>query len=151
MALAYLFPGQGAQKPGMGQALFEAFSESRQVFEQASEILSFDLAKLCFEGPADKLTSTDIAQPAILATSVATLRALQAKGLPEPAVCLGHSLGEYSACVAAGALDFETALRLVRKRGLFMREAGQSVGGAMAAGVVGAAGVAGGSPGADAG
>jgi len=133
MSLAFLFPGQGAQRPGMGQTLHASFPESCAVYEEAADILSFDLAELCFRGPADKLTSTDIAQPAILATSVAALRALQARGLPAPRVCLGHSLGEYTALVAAGALTFAEGLRLVRKRGLFMREAGQRVGGAMAA------------------
>ncbi len=137
MSLAYAFPGQGAQKPGMGQSLCEAFPESLAVFEEASEILSFDLKTLCFEGPADKLTSTDIAQPAILTTSIATLRALEARGLPAPSVALGHSLGEFSALVAAGAMDFAVALRLVRRRGLLMREAGREAGGAMAA-VIGA-------------
>jgi [acyl-carrier-protein] S-malonyltransferase len=133
MTLAYAFPGQGAQKPGMGVSVIEAFPESRAVFEEASEVLSFDLARLCAEGPAEKLTQTDVAQPAILTNSIATLRALQARGLPEPAVTLGHSLGEFSALVAAGALPFADALRLVRRRGLLMREAGREAGGAMAA------------------
>lgn len=133
MSIAYLFPGQGAQSPGMGRLLCERFTESQAVFEEAAEVLAFDIQRLCFEGPADKLTSTDIAQPAILVTSVACMRAMQARGLPEPSVALGHSLGEFTALVAAGALEFADALRLVRKRGLLMREAGQAVGGAMAA------------------
>jgi [acyl-carrier-protein] S-malonyltransferase len=137
MGIAYAFPGQGAQKPGMGRSLFEAFPESRAIFERASEVLSFDLTRLCFDGPAEELTSTDIAQPAILTTSVAALEALRARGLPPPTVALGHSLGEYSALVAVGAITFEEALRLVRRRGLYMRQAAQEVGGAMAA-VVGA-------------
>lgn len=137
MHLAFMFPGQGAQKPGMGQALYDAFPEARTVFERANEVLSFDLASLCFAGPAEKLTSTDIAQPAILTVSIATLHVLQAHGLPAPTVALGHSLGEYSALVAAGSFSFETALLLVRKRGLFMREAGAQMGGGMAA-VIGA-------------
>jgi len=137
VSLAYAFPGQGAQKPGMGQSLCETFPESLAVFEEASEILAFDLKTLCFEGPADKLTSTDITQPAILTTSIATLRALEARGAPAPSVALGHSLGEFSALVAAGSLEFPVALRLVRRRGLLMREAGRETGGAMAA-VIGA-------------
>jgi len=137
MSLAFLFPGQGAQKPGMGRTLYAAFPESRAVYDEAAEVLAFDLAALCFEGPADKLTSTDIAQPAILTTSIAALRALEVRDLPAPSLCLGHSLGEYTALIAAGALTFAEGLRLVRKRGLYMREAGQRVGGAMAA-VIGA-------------
>lgn len=133
MSLALGFPGQGAQKPGMGVSLIEAFPEARAVFEEAGDVLGFDLARLCAEGPADKLTSTDVAQPAILTTSIATLRALEARGLPPASVALGHSLGEFSALVAAGALAFADALRLVRKRGLLMREAGSQAGGAMAA------------------
>ncbi len=133
MTLAYAFPGQGAQKPGMGVSISEAFPESRAVFEEAGDVLSFDLARLCAEGPADKLTQTDVAQPAILTNSIAVLRALEARGLPQPSVTLGHSLGEFSALVAAGALRFADALRLVRRRGLLMREAGRDVGGAMAA------------------
>lgn len=133
MRLAYMFPGQGAQKPGMGRALYDAFPEARAVFAEACDALSFDIAALCFDGPAEKLTSTDVAQPAILTVSVAALRVLQAHGLPGPSVCLGHSLGEYTALVAADALDFGTALMLVRRRGLYMREAGAATGGGMAA------------------
>jgi [acyl-carrier-protein] S-malonyltransferase len=133
VSLAYAFPGQGAQKPGMGVSLAEAFPEARAVFDEACDVLSFDLARLCAEGPAEKLTQTDVAQPAILTTSIATLRALEARGLPKASVALGHSLGEFSALVAAGALEFADALRLVRRRGLLMREAGRDRGGAMAA------------------
>src|SRR5689334_12386162 len=101
---AFVFPGQGSQKVGMGQALYDAFPEARAVFGEVDEALGYPLSKLCFDGPESELTLTANAQPAILATSVAALRALQARSPVRPIAVAGHSLGEYSALVAAGAL-----------------------------------------------
>lgn len=130
--LAFLFPGQGSQSPGMGKALAEAHSCARQVFEEADQVLGFPLSLLCFEGPEDDLRLTENTQPAILTVSVAALAVLKEKGL-EPAYVAGHSLGEYSALVAAGALRFADALALVRRRGRYMQEAVPDGVGAMAA------------------
>jgi [acyl-carrier-protein] S-malonyltransferase len=132
-----LFPGQGSQAVGMGADLAAAFPLARATFERADEVLGMRLSRLCFEGPLAALTETRNAQPALVAHSVAVLRVLAAHGV-EPAIAAGHSLGEYSALVAAGALDFETALALVRRRGELMFESGIRVPGTMAA-VVGVA------------
>lgn len=132
MKLAFLFPGQGAQDVGMGRDLFEAFAESRAVFEEANEALGFDLARLCFEGPEADLQLTANTQPAILTTSVAALRAVEARGL-RPTFVAGHSLGEYSALVAASVLPLADAVVAVRQRGQFMQEAVPVGEGAMAA------------------
>lgn len=132
MSVAWLFPGQGSQKVGMGRALFEAIPESRAVFEEADEALGFALSRLCFEGPEDQLQLTANTQPAILATSVAAGRALLARGI-RPDWVAGHSLGEYSALVAAGALELREALPLVRFRAQSMQEAVPEGVGAMAA------------------
>ncbi len=130
--MAFVFPGQGAQAPGMGRELAEQFPAAREVFERADAVLGFPLSKLCFDGPAEELQLTANAQPAILAVSVAATRVLAGKGI-RPDYVAGHSLGEYSALVAAGALELADALRLVRKRGEYMQEAVPVGQGAMAA------------------
>src|SRR3954464_11157223 len=121
--IAFLFPGQGSQKVGMGQALAQRYPEAKAVFDEADATLGFSLSKLCFEGPVEELTLTANAQPAILATSIAALRALQARTDLPPGVVAGVSLGEYSALVAAGALRLADAVRVVNLRGKFMQEA----------------------------
>jgi [acyl-carrier-protein] S-malonyltransferase len=133
--LALLFPGQGSQRVGMARDACEASAAARAVFEVAERALALPLARLCFEGPEDALVATEVQQPAILAASVALLRALEERaGGPLPAAYLGgHSLGEYTALVAAGALALEDALRLVRARGAYMQEAVPAGAGAMAA------------------
>jgi [acyl-carrier-protein] S-malonyltransferase len=127
-----LFPGQGSQAVGMGADLAEAFPEAREVFRSADAVLGYDLSGLCFRGPFETLTETRHAQPALLAHSVAAWRVLESHGV-SPAIVAGHSLGEYSALVAAGALDFESALRIVRRRGELMFESGVGEPGTMAA------------------
>jgi [acyl-carrier-protein] S-malonyltransferase len=130
--LAFLFPGQGSQYPGMGKQLAAQFASARAVFDEADEALGFALSSLCFEGPDDELKLTANQQPALLTVSVAALRVLEEQGI-RPAVVAGHSLGEYSALVAAGSLQFSDAVRLVRKRGQYMQEAVPAGVGAMAA------------------
>jgi [acyl-carrier-protein] S-malonyltransferase len=132
VSLAFVFPGQGSQKAGMGRALAEAFPEAAAAFEEADRTLGQPLSKLCFEGPDDDLQLTANAQPAILAVSVAAARCLAARGVT-PDWVAGHSLGEYSALVAAGALDLAPALATVRRRGEYMQEAVPVGEGAMAA------------------
>ena len=131
--LAFLFPGQGSQKVGMGRALHEAEPAARAVFAEADAALGTSLSRLCFEGPEEQLTLTANAQPAILTVSIAALRVLEARTSFRPGVVAGHSLGEYSALVAAGALRFADAVRLVHLRGKFMQEAVPPGVGAMAA------------------
>ena len=121
--IAFLFPGQGSQHAGMGKDLAENFPLARQVFEEANDALGIDLAALCFKGPEEDLKLTANTQPAILTTSVAALRVLQNETGIAPHYAAGHSLGEYSALVCAGALDFADAVRIVRQRGTFMQEA----------------------------
>jgi [acyl-carrier-protein] S-malonyltransferase len=133
MSLAYVFPGQGSQSAGMGRELAERFPSARAVFEEADEALGFALSRLCFDGPAEDLQLTENTQPAILTVSVAALRAAESVGLPRPSFVAGHSLGEYSALVAAGALSLSDAVRTVRKRGQYMQEAVPVGAGAMAA------------------
>jgi [acyl-carrier-protein] S-malonyltransferase len=128
-----LFPGQGSQSPGMGKDLAEKFQVAREVFEEADDALGFSISRLCFEGPAEDLQLTENTQPSILAVSVAAFRALESTGAPAPAFVAGHSLGEYSALVAAGVLDLSDALRTVRARGRYMQEAVPVGAGAMAA------------------
>jgi [acyl-carrier-protein] S-malonyltransferase len=130
--LAFCFPGQGSQAVGMGRAFHDASPAARAVFEEASDTLGFDVAKLCFEGPESELQLTANTQPTVLTVSVAGARLLAERGLA-PAVVGGHSLGEYSALVAAGALAFADAVRVVRLRGEFMQEAVPVGTGAMAA------------------
>lgn len=131
---AWVFPGQGSQAVGMGQDLAERFPPAAELYQQADALLGFPLSRLCFEGPESELTRTENAQPALLTTSVAVLLALGCRldeggflerpaDLPAPFVVAGHSLGEYTALVAAGALSFPDALRLVRERGRLMGEA----------------------------
>lgn len=130
--IAFVFPGQGSQQVGMGKALAERYPVCRETFDEADEALGEPLSRLCFEGPADELTLTANTQPAVLAVSVAVYRLLASQGV-RPALLAGHSLGEYSAHVAAGTLAFPDALRTVRRRGLYMQEAVPVGDGAMAA------------------
>jgi [acyl-carrier-protein] S-malonyltransferase len=130
--IAFIFPGQASQYPGMGRELFEKHESARKIFEEADRVLGFSLSQLCFEGPDDELKLTQNTQPAILAVSVAAYVVLAARGI-QPDYVAGHSLGEYSALVAAGALGLPEALRLVRNRGRYMQEAIPVGQGAMAA------------------
>ena len=130
--LAYLFPGQASQYSGMGRDLAENFPESHAIFDEADSTLGFSVSKLSFAGSEDDLKLTENTQPAIFAVSIAALRAIEKRGIV-PDFVAGHSLGEYSALVAAGALDFATGIKLLRKRGEFMQEAVPKGEGAMAA------------------
>lgn len=126
------FPGQGAQAVGMGRALSERFEAARLAFEEADDALGYALSRVCFEGPAERLTQTDVCQPALVATSIAAWRVASDTGL-RPDLVMGHSLGEYSALVAAGSMGYAEALGLVAERGAAMRAAGRAAPGAMAA------------------
>jgi [acyl-carrier-protein] S-malonyltransferase len=134
---AYVFPGQGSQKVGMGQDLVEAFPEARQIFEKADKTLGISLTKLCFEGPEEQLRQTQNAQPALLTMSLATYEAAKARVESarriKPEFLAGHSLGEYTALAVAGVIDYPSAMFLARERGRLMAEAGQRTPGAMAA------------------
>ena len=131
--IAFLFPGQGSQHAGMGKDLADNFPVARQLFEEANDALGFNLASLCFAGPEEDLKLTANTQPAILTTSVAALRVIETETGLSPGCAAGHSLGEYSALVCAGALSFADAVRVVRQRGTFMQEAVPVGTGAMAA------------------
>jgi [acyl-carrier-protein] S-malonyltransferase len=130
--IAFLFPGQGSQAVGMGKELSDNYAVARRTFEEANEALGYKLSQVCFEGPEEKLKLTEITQPAILTVSIAAWRVLQEKGA-QPDFVAGHSLGEYSANVAAGTLTFADAVRTVRNRGKYMQEAVPVGVGAMAA------------------
>ncbi len=130
--IAFIFPGQGSQYPGMGKEIAESFSESMDIFKQADQRLGYSLSELCFEGPEDKLKITYFTQPALLTTSIAILEAFKKSGII-PDYVAGHSLGEYSALVAAEAISFSDAVWLVEKRGQFMAEAVPPGEGTMAA------------------
>lgn len=131
--IGFVFPGQGSQYAGMGKDLADNFSVAKQLFEEANDSLGFDLAALCFEGPEEELKLTANTQPAILTVSLAALRVIEQETGLVPAYAAGHSLGEYSALVCAGALSFAAAVRIVRQRGAFMQEAVPVGAGAMAA------------------
>lgn len=120
--IGFVFPGQGSQSVGMGKALYEAEPRLKQVYEEASSELGYDVAALCFEGPAETLNLTEYTQPALLVSSVAALRAFEPAGI-KPIAVAGHSLGEYSALVAAGGMNFREAVSIVQKRGRYMAEA----------------------------
>lgn len=133
---AYVFPGQGSQQVGMGADLYQTSSSAREVFDETDAILGFPLSRLCFEGPEEELTKTHNVQPAVLATSIACLRTAQHTNnndLPSPSLIAGHSLGEYTALVAANVLSLGDAVSLVRERGRLMHEAGQKNPGGMLA------------------
>lgn len=136
MKVAYIFPGQGSQRVGMGRDLYDNFNSAKAVFDQADQVLGFPLSRLCFEGPEDELSQSINAQPALVMVSYACLKAASEVGgdkLPLPAFVAGHSLGEYTALVAAGVLDFATVIYLVRERGRLMYEAGLKKPGGMVA------------------
>jgi [acyl-carrier-protein] S-malonyltransferase len=132
--VAHVFPGQGSQSVGMGHKLYQGSSKAREVFQEADEALQFSISRLCFEGPEDELRQTINAQPAIMVTSIACLKAAsEVNNTVAPAFVAGHSLGEYTALVAANVLDFTDAMRLVRERGRLMQKAGEIEPGGMAA------------------
>ena len=137
MSLAYIFPGQGSQNPGMGKDLFDNFPEAARLFEELNDALHFSVSQLCFEGSPEDLQLTENTQPAILSVSAAALRTMEAAGFPQPDFVAGHSLGEYSALFAARSLRAADAVQTVRSRGRYMQEAVPVGTGAMAA-VIGA-------------
>ena len=132
MKLAFCFPGQGSQDVGMGLAFAERFPEARAVYDEAAEAVGFDVARLCFEGPIEELTKTELQQPALVATSLACLRVVETRGI-RPDYVIGHSVGEYSALAASGAMTDRDAVALVHARGAATAEAARNHPGAMAA------------------
>ncbi len=132
-AVAFIFPGQGSQHVGMGKEFYENFSVAKQVFEEADDSLRFSISELCFKGPEESLKLTENTQPAMLTASIAALRVLETEKGMTPQLAAGHSLGEYSALVASGALTFSETVKIVRLRGRFMQEAVPVGKGAMAA------------------
>jgi [acyl-carrier-protein] S-malonyltransferase len=132
-SVAFIFPGQGSQYVGMGKELFENFSVAKKIFEEADDTLHFSISALCFKGPEEALKLTENTQPALLTASIAALKVLQEEKGTVPQFTAGHSLGEYSALVASGALTFSEAVKMVRLRGKFMQEAVPVGEGAMAA------------------
>ncbi len=133
---SFIFPGQGAQKVGMGKTLYEASAAARAVFEEADDSLAANLSKVMFEGPSETLQDTAFAQPAIMTVSIAIWRAWQeflGSAAPSPAAVAGHSLGEYTSMVVGGVMDFSDGIRLVRERGRLMHEASEAQPGSMAA------------------
>ncbi|MDC8448681.1 MAG: ACP S-malonyltransferase [Nitrospira sp.] len=122
LAIGFVFPGQGSQSVGMGKALYDAHSSLKSVYDEASSVLGYDVAELCFTGPAERLNLTEFTQPALLVSSVAALKLVEPVGI-RPVAVAGHSLGEYSALVAAGGVSFRDAVGLVQKRGRYMSEA----------------------------
>src|SRR5438067_1977152 len=130
--VAFCFPGQGSLEPGMGREVAEAVPEAMEVFEQGSEASGLDLKKLCFEASLEELVQTEVQQPALVATSLAVLAALHARGL-EPDYVVGHSVGEFTALAAASSLSSAESIALVRERGLAMAETAREVNGSMAA------------------
>lgn len=133
MSLAYIFPGQGSQYPGMGKDLAENFPLARRIFEEADNALKFAISELCFHGSAEDLQLTENTQPAILAVSAAVLGTMEAEGFPRPDFVAGHSLGEYSGLFSARSLSLSDSIRTVRARGRYMQEAVRVGVGAMAA------------------
>ena len=122
LAIGFVFPGQGSQSVGMGKALYDAHFSLKSVYDEASSVLGYDVAELCFTGPAERLNLTEFTQPALLVSSVAALKLFEPVGI-RPVAVAGHSLGEYSALVAAGGVSFRDAVGLVQKRGRYMSEA----------------------------
>ena len=137
MAVAYIFPGQGSQYPGMGKVLVENFPVAQRIFEEANDALHFSISKLCFEGSIEELQLTENTQPAILTMSAAVARTVESEGFPRPDYVAGHSLGEYSALFSSKSFTLPTAVQTVRSRGRYMQEAVPVGVGAMAA-VIGA-------------